>query len=249
MAENKYPCTQSELYLVAEQTWNLFLLHIGDFTSFRNNYSIEFYEKRLQELNRAKQIKDKQELLSDVTRARNELTDAVREILHCFKCLAEYTAVDSLSNYQYYFKRTAHYRKASNNNWESANIIATNCAAVLREGGEELVAEGNIPRAFLERCKDAIANMQLCYKKFCIAKNDVHTQSKLKVVFSNGVYKELTTLLRHAQLIYRNKPEMQALFCFDRILKKQRAEKKQPALTGAVKDKLTMLRKVTSMFF
>jgi hypothetical protein len=57
-------------------------------------------------------------------------------------------------------------------------------------------------------------------------------------------------MLRHAQIIYNKKPEIQALFCFDRMLKKQKAKGKvigeiQPA---KAKNPLNFFNKVASMF-
>ncbi|MBK7856295.1 MAG: hypothetical protein IPJ79_16660 [Bacteroidetes bacterium] len=248
--KNSYPCSQTQLYTVAEMAWNTHLLYIGDFTAFLPKYSVKHFEEMINLIHNTRDIKIKQDLNKDVTKAKTDLINAKDEMLICYKSLKEYIKEGGHFEHLRLFKPTAKYRKACNNNWKECYDIAGFLTNSVDNTLIMLNNEGITPAGFSEQCKSVADNYFAAYQKLYISKRTAYELSGKKVIYCNSIYTELTTMLRHAQIIYSKKPEMQAVFCFDRMLKIQKRKGKvvgeiQPS---KAKNPLAFFSRVASMF-
>jgi len=88
--KNAYPCRQNELYDTAETAWNMFVLHLGDFTKFKRTYSTKFYEERMHDLEKAKNIKSRKIMQQEFTELRKEMGLAKRDLLFYFRSTKQF---------------------------------------------------------------------------------------------------------------------------------------------------------------
>lgn len=226
MAHNKYPCSQAQLITIADMAWDAFLVNIGDFANYYPKYNTKFYELRIQEIQLVRNSKNRRILNNAITDAKNKMCEAKRIMLFNFRLLKEYVRDSERKELVSLLVKPALYRKATNNNWSACNVITNNIIQMFKEGN--LLAENNIDMktGFAGECLLSAGNFQEAYLHFQSQLKNAETEGYLYMIACNKVYDELTKMLRHAKLIYYKNPAMLAQFCFDGILKKEKAKKK-----------------------
>lgn len=247
--KNIYPCSQSRLFTIAEIAWNTHILHIGDFTAFHRSYTVKFYEEMIELIDNAKKIEGKHEPLKEISLKKRHLLTAKNEMMLCYKKLKEYARSEAGHEYLNLFLKPHQYRKACNNHWYTCHHVAFFLKNSSIGLAVKLSENNTLPTDFPSACQTTATNYLNAYKAFCKAQHDATALSAHKVIHCNKIYTHLTAMLRHAQIIYDKNPAMQALFCFDRLLKKQKAAVKSTALkTTTVKIPSAFLNKVAAMF-
>ena len=247
MATNIYPCSQDNLYAAAEAAWNLYLVNIGDFSSFSKSYTTHIFEMRLKEIQRAKQIKTIKELNNMQTALKKELISEKKEVLHHYKCMTEFVKMNKTNHFIPLVNIKKTYRKATNNDWVACKHIAYASYVTTREHYEYLIKGDNMPPSFAEECALTREKYDQLYFRYHLLKHEIRSQVCLKVISNNKVYENLVEMLRHAQLIYRKREDMQVLFQFDKLLKKVRKAKNEKVKNGVAKP-AGILARVAAMF-
>jgi hypothetical protein len=247
MAKNIYPCSQEQLYATAETAWNLHLINIGDFTKFRKAYSTHNYEEKVQEIKLAMQMKPLKASKKELLLIKSELVAAKKDVLHNYKCTVEFIKMNKSDTIIPFESNTKRYRMASNNNWLACKQIAHESFKYTSDYFEQLTSGDNMPETFAKECKDMYETFDKLYFKYELKKRDIKSNIFLKVTASNTIYTNLTTMLRHAQLIYRNREDMQVLFQFDKLLRKAKNVKKENTKKVIVKPQ-GIFSKVAAMF-
>ncbi len=220
MARNIYPCSQVQLYATAEIAWNMCLLHIGDFAQFNKTYTILFYEERIKEIKQTAEQKPLHQLKRELKELKTKLIDAKKDVLHNYKCMLEFIKMNRSKENIPLVNNSKLYNKASNNNWHACLAIASECVKYTANYHKQLVEGGNMPDSFTAHCKAEFEQFEALNLQYYFKKQSLKRDSFCKTNGGNTIYAHLTAMLRHAQLIYRKRPDMQLLFQFDKLLRK-----------------------------
>src|SRR6185436_3149152 len=249
--KNAYPCRQQELYETAETAWNLFVLHLGDFTKFKGSYSTKFYEERMQELERAKSIKSLRVIQQEFTALRKEMVFAKKDLLFYYRWTKQFIKgmKRASTDKKIYMEVTrADYKKASNNDWRRCSSIRYDLERTLEKHKDDLLKDAHMTESFFMDCMAACKNFNTLYSSCTDLKSSMKTGAQDKVKLNNIIYSELTLLLSNARFIYRNRKDMQQLFQFDKLLKTARKKKKNSTTAEAKPAVFSFLNKVAGMF-
>jgi hypothetical protein len=248
MATNLYPCSQDDLYTAADTAWNLYLLNIGDFASFSKSYTTRLFEIRTKEIQRAKEIITIKELNRKQSALKKQLISAKKDVLHHYKCMTEFVKMNKTEHIIPLLNVKKTYRKATNNDWNACKHIAYASYITTKEHFEFLIQGDNMPPAFAEECEKVREKYDQLYSRYHLFKHEILAKVCRKVTDNNSIYDNLGQMLRHAQLIYRNRADMQQLFQFDKLLKTARKKKKNEKTAEAKPAVLSFLNKVAAMF-
>lgn len=228
MATNLYPCSQDQLYASALSAWHLYLLNIGDFSDFRKANTTHCYEQAVQEIQRVQGIVTINTLKKEQALMKRQLVSAKKEVLFNYKCLQEFATYAKKSGQHITIVNYDKiYRKASNNNWHACYAMAMIGLTFINKSLDALMACSNMPDSFVENYKKATDHFEKLKQHYYMQTNRQQLHVSEKISGSNKIYTDLTAMLRHAQLIYRDRPDMQALFQFDKLLRKTKAARKQ----------------------
>ncbi len=247
MATNNYPCSQEQLYLTAETAWNLYLINIGDFAQFRKAYTTQYYEENMQKIKAAVQMKSQRILKKELLLIKKKLLAAKKDVLHNYKCTVEFIEMYKGDSIIPLTNIGKHYRKASNNNWIECKYIAHQTSHYTNTYYQELTADNNMPEDFAKECKEMFESFEKLQISYELKKFDIKKETAFKIRASNTIYTNLSTMLRHAQLIYRKREDMQVLFQFDKLLRKTKQAKNNKG-QKVISKPLGIFSKVMAMF-
>ncbi len=104
-----------------------------------------------------------------------------------------------------------------------------------------------MPETFVQDCKASGEKFEALYKKNYLKMYSVKMNSFYKTNGRNVIYKHLTTMLRHVQLVYRNRPDMQMLFQLDKLLRKTKSAH-APKGNKVITKPARIFSKVEAMF-
>ena len=250
--KNSYPCRQHELYDTAETAWNLFVLHLGDFTKFKGSYSTQFYEERMHDLERAKNIKSRKVMQQEFTDLRKKMVLAKKDLLFYYRCTRQYIKDMKHVSWDegiYMEVNKPDYKKAANNDWNRCSKIRFSLQLTLENRKDDLLKDYNVPESFIAEGMEACKTFSKLYMSYDKMKISMKHSAQEKVKLNNIIYADLTLLLSNAQFIYRNRKDMQQLFQFDKLLKTARKKKKKNEKPAETKPAvLSFLNKVAAMF-
>lgn len=218
-----YPCTQGDLYSVLDTAWANYGVHLARFTAFKAMYTLPFKTSALSAIASAKALPD------------DDARSGASELLHIglvnmgniccqnFQFLKSYidTAFTdpAVQKVQYVIAGQNYYRAASRGDWESMVLLNTNAKNYLALSANvtALTAGGNMPVAFVATQKTASDNFDLQYSNFKLAEEtSVETANKIKA--NNLCYHTGISMLKDAQVIFMNEPEILTKFVFSNLL-------------------------------
>jgi hypothetical protein len=247
MAKNIYPCSQEQLYTIADSAWNLYLLHIGDFTAFSKTFTLELYEQKVKDIMKAAQMKTQPVLKKELLQVKKQLIAAKKNVLYNYTCIVAYAGMNKSSGHIPVVNMRKIYRKASNNNWDYCRAIGFESQRMVTDYFNQLTCGDNMPQSFAAVCKKAASEFNKLYVNYTCKQQAIKAETCFKVTANNEIYKNVTAMLRYAQLIYRNRSDMQMLFQFDKLLRKTKNANKIKHKQITTKP-FAFLSKVAAMF-
>ncbi|MBK6276119.1 MAG: hypothetical protein IPF58_16190 [Saprospirales bacterium] len=218
-----YPCSQKDLYSVLETAWGNNGVHLARFTAFKALYTLPFKTSALSAVAVAKALPD-----DDARSGASELLHiglvAMGKVcLQNFQFLKGYidTAFTdpAVQKVQYVIAGQNNYRDASRGDWESMVSLNTSAKNYLANAGNvtSLTANNNMPAGFVATQKTASDNFDLQYANFKMAEEtSVETANKIKA--NNLCYHAGISMLKDAQVIFMNEPEILTKFVFSNLL-------------------------------
>ena len=120
---------------------------------------------------------------------------------------------------QYVIAGQNYYRDASRQDWESTVMMNTNAKNYLATPANvtALTAGNNMPAGFVATQKTASDNFDALYASFKLAEvTSVETAAKIKA--NNACYQTGIQMLKDAQIIFINEPEILTKFVFKNLL-------------------------------
>ena len=218
-----YPCSQKDLYSVLETAWGNNGVHLTRFTAFKALYTLPFKTAALAAIAAAKAMPD-----DDARSGASELLHIGLENMGAictqnFQILKAYidTAYPdpAVQKVQYVIAGQNYYRDAARGDWESMVLLNTNAKNYLGAAANvtALTAGNNMPAAFVATQKTGSDNFDAQYSSFKLAEEtSVETANKIKT--NNICYHSCMSMLKDAQVIFMNEPEILTKFVFGNLL-------------------------------
>lgn len=218
-----YPCSQKDLYSVLETAWGNNGVHLARFTAFKALYTLLFKTSALSAVAVAKALPDDDARSGASELLHIGLVNMGKICLQNFQFLKSYidTAFTdpAVQKVQYVIAGQNSYRDASRQDWESMVSMNTSAKNYLANAGNvtSLTANNNMPAGFVATQKTASDNFDLQYANFKMAEEtSVETANKIKA--NNLCYHAGISMLKDAQVIFMNEPEILTKFVFSNLL-------------------------------
>jgi hypothetical protein len=218
-----YPCSQGDLYSALETAWGNYGVHLTRFTAFKALYTLAYKTTAMTAIATAKAMPD------------DDARSGASELLHIglvsmgnictqnFQFLKSYidTAYPDpqVQKVQYVIAGQNYYRGATRGDWEDMVLLNTNAKnyLALPANVTALTAGNNMPPAFVTTQKTASDNFDAQYASFKLAEEtSVETAAKIKA--NNLCYNTGIAMMKDAQVIFMNEPEILTKFVFKNLL-------------------------------
>jgi hypothetical protein len=208
---------------VLETAWGNYGVHLARFTAFKGLYTAAYKTAALAAIAAAKALPD------------DDARSGASELLHIglvnmgnictqnFQFLKAYidTAYTdpAVQKVQYVIAGQNYYRDASRGDWESMILMNTSAKNYLASAANvtALTAGNNMPAGFVATQKTGSDNFDTQYNSFKMAEEtSVETAAKIKA--NNIIYHAGMAMLKDAQVIFMNEPEILTKFVFSNLL-------------------------------
>ena len=218
-----YPCSQMDLYSALETAWGNYNAHLARFTAFKAFYTLAYKTTALAALQSAKAMPD-----DDARSGASELLHIVlvnmgKVCTQNFQYLKSYIETaypdTAIASVQLVIAGQNYYRDASRGDWEAILMLNSNAKNYLAIAANvtALTANNNMPAAFVATQKIGSDNFDTQFSNFKQAEEtSVETAAKIKA--NNACYKTGISMLKDAQLIFGNEPEILTKFVFGNLL-------------------------------
>jgi len=219
----EYNCAQKDLYSIMETAWANYALKLANFTSHKAIYNAAYKTTALAAVAAAKALPD------DVTRGtaaevlRVGLVKMGKICLLNYQLLKSYieTAFTDRDLWEIQFKAAGgeYYREASNEDWESLEMLNQAVKNYLTANNTLLVGTApnlNMPATFTAGVTTAATNFSNQYLLFKSAE-ETSPATAVKINANNACYRTLTGMLRDGQVIFANDLETRKLFVFSTL--------------------------------
>ena len=218
-----YPCSQKDLYSVLETAWGNNGVHLARFTAFKALYTLPFKTTALSAIASAKALPDDDARSGASELLHITLVNMGKICLQNFQFLKSYidTAFTdpAVQKVQYVIAGQNYYRDASRQDWESMVSMNTSAKNYLANAANvtALTAGNNMPAAFVVTQKTASDNFDVQYANFKLAEEtSVETATKIKA--NNLIFQAGMSMLKDAQVIFMNEPDILTKFVFQNLL-------------------------------
>ncbi len=218
-----YPCSQKDLYSVLETAWGNNGVHLARFTAFKALYTLPFKTTALSAIASAKALPDDDARSGASELMHITLVNMGKICLQNFQFLKSYidTAFTdpAVQKVQYVIAGQNYYRDASRQDWESMVSMNTSAKNYLANAANvtALTAGNNMPAAFVATQKTASDNFDAQYANFKLAEEtSVETANKIKA--NNLIFQAGMSMLKDAQVIFMNEPDILTKFVFQNLL-------------------------------
>ena len=244
MVNKDYPCSQKDLYSVLETAWGNYGVHLTRFTAFKGLYTAAYRTTATTAIATAKAMPDDDARSGASELLHIELVKLGAICTQNFQILKAYidTAFTDkeVQKVQYVIAGQNYYRDASRQDWESTVMMNTNAKNYLATPANvtALTAGNNMPAGFVATQKTASDNFDAIYASFKLAEvTSVETAAKIKA--NNACYQTGIQMLKDAQIIFMNEPEILTKFVFKNLL--DLINPPIAGIKGTVKEKGTNL--------
>jgi len=220
--KSTYPCTQQELYSVADTIYDNCMAHLAQFTAYKPKYTAAYINGTLRvNVTTAKLIPDEEMRNSVFQILRTELISLAKQCTDNFQLLKGYIN-DAFPKTQHKIRYDAagqtYYADAAHENWE--RVVGMNSAMKLFIEAElpTLTANDNMPPAFQLTVLTDSDDFDDKYNQFKTAR-ETSDETAQKITANNLVYQEVISLCDDGQRIFINNEALHKLFVFETVKK------------------------------
>jgi len=221
MADNKYSCTQSELYACCYIGWQSYNNNLVRFTNFKGFYTALYGTARVGEVDAAKALPDEQ--------TRDEVAESLRILLiakgtECtdgWQQLKRYIASaypDDLQKPKLEAAGSDYYREAAREDWENLSMLMQAGSNFIGNNTADLTASNNMPLTFQGDFNTLKTDFDDLYLDFKNAEQIAFTQTETKINANNGIFEKLMDMFLDGQQIFKKTPATQKQFIFESVL-------------------------------
>jgi len=221
MADNKYPCTQGELYACCYIGWKSYGNNLARFTNFKGFYTALFGTARVGEVDAAKALPDEQTRDEVAETLRILLIDKGTECTDGWQQLKRYIASaypDELQKPKLEAAGSDYYREATNENWEDLSLLMQAGSNFIGNNTADLTANNNMPLTFQNDFNTLKTDYDALYLDFKNAEQIAFTLTENKINANNAIYDKLIEMFLDGQQIYKKEPATMKQFVFESVL-------------------------------
>lgn len=217
-----YPCTQQELYSVAETVYGNCIAHLALFTAYKAKYTAQYINGTLRtSVTAAKLIPDEEMRNAVFQVLRTELIPLAEKCTQNFQLLKGYIN-DAYPKAQHEIRYDAagqnYYRNATEENWEMVVGLNSSMKKFIDDELAALTANNNMPAAFQGIVNDDSDNFDNKYNAFKLAR-ETGEETAEKLTANNDVYDDVTSVCDDGQRISAGNEALHKLFVFDTVKK------------------------------
>lgn len=221
MLQNKYPCTQAELYAVARTGWNSYLEFLTSFSALRGYYLATYATTALTDIDTAEAMPNEQARYAQVEVLRTQLTTLADQCLHHWQILKRY--INTSFPEPSIKARTEeaggnYYPKAANYNWEILRLLNVQAANFLTTHNAALSAGNNMPALFPTTYTTAATDYATKMQEFLDAEEIAQLDTQNKIIANNAIYDKLITMFKDGQEIFQDDLAIRRQFIFTEVL-------------------------------
>ena len=218
--EAEYPCSQQELYTIAENGWTSYGQHLSVFAGKRSIYTAQKGTDALAALVAAIALPDK------ATRVAQHSVLRVELVAMGAKCRIIWDELDSMvrdtyeSTYSIRNDEAGHgfYAAASNEDWEAVKALMKGGADFIAQHNADLAGPlGGMLPTFPAQFNTVRSAFEAKYLQFKQAEELTRTLTDEKIAANNAVYKELMKMFADGQKYFRFQASIRYEFTFDRV--------------------------------
>ncbi len=219
----EYPCAQKDLYSIMETGWANYQLKQANFTAHKAFYIAAYKTTALAAIAAAKAMPDDSTRGAAAETLRIALVKMGKICLLNFQTLKSYieTAFTDRDVWNAQFKAAGgdYYRDASNDDWESMELLNQSAKNYLTANNTLLLGVApslNMPATFAASYTTAATNFSNQYLAFKSAE-ETSVATAAKINANNACYRTLTAMFRDGQVIFTNDLETKKLFVFSTL--------------------------------
>lgn len=212
----EYPCTQQELYSIADTVYKNLESNLASFAVYKTKYDAEFIAGLRKTRKTAMELPDVETRNTSSETLRQELIPLGKACTDLFQVLKGYIKdafAKELLSTKYDAAGQKKYSAATNENWEELSgmndymndFIATNLTL--------LTTKGYMPGTFATNVSTATEAFAQKYSSFKEARQ-TSGQTADKIAANNLLYDDLKNICDEGQRVYRNDAAMKKLFVF-----------------------------------
>lgn len=218
MAQPSYHCSQQELYTICRLGWQSCQQHLSDFSNFKGRYDVDFVKDRLDEVEKAANMKDDQARGDLSETLRIKLSQSLTGNLANWQKLKRYIADAYPAELQKTKTEAAginYYEKASNQNWDSCQGLLKSGSIFIDENFADLTANKNMPDTFKDVFNASKAEFDDLHQKFLDSQETITQLTDGKVVANNEIHSRLMAMFLDGQEIFKANEAIQNQFIFE----------------------------------
>jgi hypothetical protein len=221
MKNKKFPCTQSELFLVCKTGWNHCKINLEKFSAFRPVYTAAYVESRLEDIDAVSEMSLANKRNASQEMARTKLKQTVGECHDEWKKLK--LAVPSIwqeSDHEAQYKDMGqtYYYESLKYKWESTASLMDSTVAFISEREELIKASPMLGAAFIEGFKLLRKKLNADLNTY-ISHQQNQGKSAAEVLDAcNKLYKDLMQMFADGRIIFKGNDSLLRGFIFDKQL-------------------------------
>jgi hypothetical protein len=255
MIAPKYPSTQGQLYTISKAAWQACNLRLPEFSSLKPKYDAAFVTGKVSAVTTAEDLPDDEQRKQTAKLLRDQMivkAEECRDFWQRLKLYIEEAFPENELDTQLSAAGYGHYPTASKDNWDAVKRLMIDGNQFITDNTAALEANDNMPpgpppAGFAVQFATAKSEFEILYNSYINATLDTEVKTQGKVAANNAVYKDLTSMLKDGQRIFKNDDAVKKLFTFEQLLNDV-AGPGIAGLRGLLRDSVTNLPLLEGVF-
>lgn len=215
-----YPCSQQDLYTIAETGWNSYLAHQAQFENLSTRYTTTVGTDALAAIEAARNMPDED--------SRDEMHKTLRVHLVSLSeaCIIKWSNMmtfvrDGFPKNEYENKRLAagynYYIPAEKEDWDAVKGLMQSGLLFLNANTTVLTDDGGMPATFATEFVAAKTAFEQKHQAFLQAEEESKVLTDAKIEANNALYRALMNMFEDGKKVFRNNAAVREQFTFERI--------------------------------
>ena len=206
-----YSCSQGEVYNISRYAWHSCAEDLVPFQAYKSKYIDAFVADNLAQTGIAEDLPDATARYAPTQLLRMSLVNINDQVLDCFDFLLGYIedAYKGNPDKIKMMKKTAglnYLASVKAYHWVSTTNLLSSALQFLVDYKTDLMANKNMPDAFVLRFGKVNADFDEAYKAWSMSDKASYNLTEDKIIATNKIWANLTALLTDAQRVFKKDP-------------------------------------------
>ena len=206
-----YSCSQGEVYNISRYAWHSCAEDLVPFQAYKSKYIDAFVVDNLAQTGIAEDLPDATARYAPTQLLRMSLVNINDQVLDCFDFLLGYIedAYKGNPDKIKMMKKTAglnYLASVKAYHWVSTTNLLSSALQFLVDYKTDLMANKNMPDAFVLRFGKVNADFDEAYKAWSMSDKASYNLTEDKIIATNKIWANLTALLTDAQRVFKKDP-------------------------------------------